>query len=407
MPPATPTADVYSANSGATVRGGRAAPVAPPPGFASVNLVSSVPYTTPDQSMVLQLHGSGTAQTTNGLNYQAACSSDLSYDTTNVFNWAMVRGGVDNSGARVTMVYPWDRQLPNYASGFIRESFWEGWVDSSPNVAANANTGKFCLYTEQRLDAMLAWIEANQAANLSATKRYLTGGSMGGWGSMTYGVRRAAKFAAIYASRPRWRWSETAGGVSGMSWLDAIHRYPDGTSPALWDRASPAGTLQSHNDIIAYASNTANTMPWVGWSCGRNDGYMPFQDHIDAVAAMRAAGRGFCFAWNDGTHGATTGLDSAILTSYPYGAFELGKGYPVFSEHSLDGNPAVDLTGGINYGLSFRNVVETSGTWSCQVMHNASACTVKVKPKSSIYTGNPSPQLVTIPGANTWVTVTF
>jgi len=406
---ATPTADSYTAASGATVRGGRAAPVAPPPGFSSVNIVSTdsvVPFTTPDQTMVLQLHGSGTAQTTSGINCSAACSSDLSYDTTNVFNFALVRGGVDSSGARITMVYPHDRQLPPYASGAIRESLWLGWIDSSPNVASNANTGKLCLYTEQRLDAMLAWIEANQAANLSPTKRYLTGGSMGGWGTMTYGVRRADKFAALYPSRPRWRSSETAGAVAVFSWATAIQRYLFGASPALWDRASPAGTVQSHLDIIAYASNTANTMPWVGWCVGRNDGYMPFQDHIDAVAAMRATGRGFAFVWNDGNHGSGDIL-SQITASYPYGMFELGKGYPVFSEHSLDGNPAVDLTGGINAGLSFRNVTESAGAWSCQVTHISSACTVKVKPKSPIYTGNPTPQLVTIPGANTWVTVSF
>jgi hypothetical protein len=56
-----------------------------------------------------------------------------------------------------------------------------------------------------------------------------------------------------------------------------------------------------------------------------------------------------------------------IFASYPYGTFEIGRGYPLFTSFSRDKNPNVDIAGGINIGLSFRNVVESASGWSCEI----------------------------------------
>lgn len=399
---ANPSGNVYSVAAATTVvRLGVPEPP-PTPVFLTVNQQSTganAPLSTAGQTLVLSLHGSGnnlTALTGTrimqaGLNPSSPWGA---YQGDTAFLWHEVKGGTI-AGNTAMVVWPWDRQPDNGANR--RESFWMGWTDGP-------DAGRLRLYTERRLDALVARLAADP--RISATKRVITGGSMGGWGTLSYGIRRPSVFPAIYPDRPRWRFCETAGSVRIPSWAVAITpAYTTGAAPLLTvdDGGYSAAT---HLDHIAWVADTNKAVPWIGWCVGKNDGYMPFQDHIDAVAALRAAGRGFAFYWNSGDH-STGSQIFQITASYPHGTFELGKGYPVFIEHSLDGNPATDAVGGINVGLSFRNVVETAGTWQCQVTHIASACTVKVKPKSPIYTGNPAPQLVNIPAPNAWVTVSF
>lgn len=376
--------------------------------FASVTLASSdanVPSGSANQVVIIELHGSGTEYTFVGARYEADMSTGgLGYSTDTTFKFALANGGTID-GRPVCIVRPWDRQGVHADGTTRRESYWMGWTDGP-------DAGQLRLYTERRLRRMIEWVAANQP-NLSTTRWVLTGGSMGGWGTMMNGIRMPDVFPALWADRPRWRYCETPGSVRIPSWTAAVvPAYTVAASPSLV--AEDGGTSAAgHMDIIAYVENTANDVPWIGWHIGTADGYMPFQDHIDAVAALRAAGRGFAFYWNGDGHTLDNYRAAEITGSYPMGSFERGKGYPVFSEHSLDDDPAVDPVGGINVGLSFRNVVETSSTWACEVRYAGTltraqqACTVKVKPKSSIYTGNPTAQLVNLPDAGGWVSVSF
>lgn len=339
--------------------------------------------------MILHASGAGDSTLANGAKYTSVTTGDLALSFDTELRWAVQQG----LPAGTVTVRPSDKRNNTVASWPGFESYHMGFVKA----------GALHLITERQYDQLLAWIDAN-VPQAHPTKRCLVGGSMGAWGTMTYGIRRANKFAALYPDRPRLRYSgATSITLPGES--PVASSYVVGADPPL--SALDGGTQSAaHLDAIAYASNTSNVMPWVGWNLGKADGFAPFEDSVAMVAAMRAAGRGFAFAWNSGDHSSGS-IPTQITNSYPYGLFEIGKGYPVFSEHSLDGDPSVDAAGGINVGLTFRNVVESAGAWSCDVTHISSACTVKVKPYSTIYTGSPTPTLVTIPAANSWVTVSF
>lgn len=389
---ATPRGKTYSAASGATVYGGRSAY----PDLSNITKTGTDIYaptgtTKYPFTFVMHASGGGAGALDFGDKYQADLTGPLAYLTDSVLKWSarLISGGVT--------VHPVDVRNNPVAS-------WTNFETCHMGYTHGPATDLLYLYTERRYDQLLRWAEAN-VPQMHPTKRYAAGGSMGAWGCMTYALRRPAKFAAIYPDRPRVR---SKGGtlIDIPDWESLGNTYDTTGSTPTIDSVDGGGTAAEHLNAVAYVANTANDIPWVGWNIGKNDGFSPFVDHIDLVAAMRSAGRGFAFAWNNGDH-STGSIPGTITASYPPGLFELGKGYPVFSEHSLDGNPSTDLTGGINVGLTFRNVVESAGAWSCEVTHISSACTVKVKPKSPIYTGNPTPQLVTIPAANTWVAVSF
>lgn len=367
--------------------------------FGSVSLLgtdANAPHTTADQHFVLQLHASGGSSTTTGTRYSATCPDLLADPDGGAFLFSTIRGTAVGA-YNVTLLRPVDNYGTYSGSGLRKESFWMGFMPTSG--------APLQLFTEARLDALLAWAEAN-VPNTSPTRRYCTGGSMGAWGTMTYGTRRPDKFAAIYPDRPRVRGNNTPGALSLPEWTTGIVAYnPASGAPAIAARWG-SGTAQAHLDLVAYVADTTKRIPWLGWVIGSNDGFSAFSDHIALVAALRAARRGFAFYWDDGNHDAGTRM-AQIQASYPYGLFELGKGYPLFEAHSGDQVPGVDVSGGINVGLTFRNVVESAGSWSCEVTSILGARTVNVSPISQVFTASVSAQTVNIPAANSWVAVTF
>lgn len=402
---ATPRADSYTVPAGtATVRLGKPAPVVVPQ-FDSVSLYSDDGQGTlggAGQAMVVSLHESGGGATgssyyTNGKQFRAAVSGLMAYETYNTFAFNTWKSG--NSS------FFYLRPVDGYGTsptGALRESFWFGFR-FMPN-------DEVTLITQRRLDAMiLGW--APGALQYNPAKTVLRGGSMGGWGTMYYGLRRANVFASLYPDRPRWRYAYNVGKIAIPRWTSNASEIDATSSPQVRAEDGGGNAFTRLMDHIAYVSNTANKIPWIGWAVGRQDGYVQFSDHVAAVAAMRAARRGFAFSWNNGTHtsGPLASSPNIILQSYPYGLFEIGKGYPLFENHSGDQDPSdpTVLTGGINIGLTFRNVVESATGWSCEVTSVLGPCTVDVSPISDVFKAAVTPKTVNISAANDWQPVFF
>ena len=381
---AFPLATTYSIGSGQTMYCGK---YKIPP-FDSVSILSAdagVPYTTLGQTFIMELHGSGGQNFTSGRQYRAICSGYMAYGTYDTLAFYTIRTIVPTE----TKVAPNDK----YGTWESMHFGFKGMPDASVH-----------LITHRRYEALLQWVEQN-LTTLSPTKRCLTGGSMGAWGTLLFGLRKPDKFSSLYPDRPRWRYDATIGEIAVVDITNGFTSVPVANTPVL--APEDGGTsVAVRMDSTSYVANTANKIPWIGWCVGRQDGYVQFQDHVDAVVAMRAAKRGFAFVWNNGNHSSGSILNQ-ITSSYPFGIFEIGKGYPLFTNHSGDLDPAVDLVGGINEGLTFRNVVESAGSWSCEITSLLGARTVTVQPLSPIFLNVVTPQVKTIPAANTWVSVTF
>lgn len=401
--------DTYSIASGGSLWAGRA-PAAVQ--FASVVHQADTGGTVPTgaaQATHIYLHGSGGAVQTFGSTYKGYPQASGSYPENCVYGamdhlaFAVRTMPADSDffsgGQAYGQIEPWDNN-GTYPGGATRQSYWMGYT-------ADDFSG-LRLYKERHLDMMLAWLEANYP-HMSATKRSLGGQSMGAWGTISYGLRRASKFSALYANMPRLRYGLDGSGAGGNNvrvphWPVGVQVYSPASSPTL-DSADGTVNAASHLNAISYVSDTANAIPWLGWCIGRNDGYTPFQDHIDMVAAMRAAGRGFAFAWDNGGHTGT--LMTQIMSSYYTGLFRTDQGYPIYTNNSGDQDPSVDLTGGINLGFQHRNVFESAGSWSCEIRNLLGARTVTVRPKSKVYAGPGTPQVVNVPAGSAWVTVSF
>lgn len=380
----SPVNSSYACASGAQIAGGRTYV----PTFDSVSIFSEdsgVPYNTAGQTFILELHGSGGQNYVSGRQYRAVCSGKMAYGAYTTYSFYSIR----------TIVLTETKVAPNDKYGT-----WESMHFGYKNMG----DAYVHLISLRRFETLLNWIEQNMT-NLSPTKRCLTGGSMGGWGTLLLGLRKPTKFGSLYPDRPRWRYDATVGEVAVVDIVNGFTSVTVASAPNLAPEDG-GGSVATRMDAIAYVSNTANKIAWIGWCVGRLDGYTPFSDHVAAVSAMRTAKRGFAFVWNNGNHSGGSVLNQ-ITSSYPFGLFEIGKGYPLFTNHSGDQDPAVDLVGGINEGLTFRNVVESAGAWSCEVTSVLGARTVTVQPISNIFLSVVTPVAVTITAANAWTAVSF
>lgn len=420
---AQPAHLVYSVTSGQVIRAGRlfsgelsggvvASDAAAagtgestdPLDFADVTNYSSdafVPTSTANQPLMLYLHGSGTNPLQFGAFWRATMLNNLAYPagSDETMYWAAQR----RTAASITYaeLRPRDRHPDNADGAANLNSYHMGWTDSSTTPR------QMHLITERRMDELLRWAEV-QYPQCSTTKRYMSGDSVGAWATITFGLKRPDTFAAIYPNRPRVRWSSVgAPNIVLPHWPSSAVTYNTVTDTVPNRSAiDGGGSMLDHMDAIAYVSNPLNRVPWVGWVIGKNDGYMPWQDHVDFIAALRAARRGFAVAWNLGNHSAGPSIGQ-ITGSYYIGLFEVGVGYPLYTNNSGDADPVVDDVGGINLGFQHRNVVESASGWSCEVTNTLGARQVDVEPLSPTFTASVTPQTITIPAAGTWVPVSF
>jgi hypothetical protein len=253
------------------------------------------------------------------------------------------------------------------------ETFWFGYF-CVPQQASHKEPRAYP-YTERRQDWIIDWVVNRYAVDPERIS--LSGGSMGAWGSTTYGLRRPDRFAAIYPNRPRTRQPGLPSLVGPVSKEEAVV-MDDGVTNYF-----------SRMDMVKFAAEHPGDLPFYGWCCGRRDGFASWQEQVDMAKTLTAARHGFTFAWNDGDH-SSGAQPMAKITQY-YGAdrFARNRSYPAFTNSSLDqslgnGDPKEgDLEGGINLGFVWKNVVDEKESWAVTLSNDLAKAemTVDVTPR--------------------------
>ena len=195
---------------------------------------------------------------------------------------------------------------------------------------------------------MTRWVVERYGAD---PERVTMGGSSsGGVGSINVGFRHPELFAAAYPS---------VGRVRRVPAIALDGKFDRNTGAIMADGKT---TYYDHVDGPKFAAEHHEDLPFLGWACGRNDGYATWQEHIDMVKALTAAHHGFAFSWNNGGHSEGGRAMAAITKYYPAEKFARNRSYPAFGNSSLDhkmgnGDPKDgDLEGGINLGFDWKDV---------------------------------------------------
>jgi len=251
------------------------------------------------------------------------------------------------------------------------ETYWFGYA-CVPDWAPDASPMAYP-FTERRL----AWMIENVITRYAVDREHVscTGGSMGAWGTVSFGLRHPELFSSIYPDRPRFRHNISPSLVAGLDFATLL--MEDGVT-----------LFRDRMDAVKYVDET-DELPFVGWGIGRRDGYATWQEQLDFVAKMTETHHAFAFSWNDGDHSTGTQAITLVKTDYPPSRFALHQSYPAFGHSSLDddlgdGDPANgDLVGGINLGFDWTVTTDDTNDWVVTLSnHRATGpMTVDVTPR--------------------------
>jgi hypothetical protein len=242
-------------------------------------------------------------------------------------------------------------------------TFWYGYNSKIYDRAA-MSSGVPTNYTERRLLWMLDFV--GQHYQPDRNRYYLSGSSMGGCGTVSFGLRHPELFAALHAHVPIVSYT--------YEQPTSAHRI----EPACWTGQIPASLLTDEGTPLLERMNGVRTvnaargqLPFLFVLHGRNDGSIPWQNNPPFYRAMNDSRRAFVAFWDEGTH-PTAGKeapDDIKAWLERFRRFKLNESYPAFSNTSSNRNPGDgratdgDPIGWINRGFDWREIVDQPGRY--------------------------------------------
>lgn len=248
------------------------------------------------------------------------------------------------------------------------ETYWFGFM-CVPQGAKHSEPRVYP-FTENQLLWITRW--ATERYGVDPERVTVGGSSSGGVGSNNVGFRHPAIFAAAYPS---------VGRVRRVPAIALDGKFDRNVGAMMADGKTP---YYDHVDGVKFAAAHPEDLPFLGWACGRNDGYATWPEMIDMVKAMTASHHGFAFSWNNGGHGEGGRAMTLINKYYPAEKFARNRSYPAFGNSSLDhkmgnGDPKDgDLEGGINLGFDWREIIDEQDKWSMTVSNELAKEVMKV-----------------------------
>jgi hypothetical protein len=302
----------------------------------------------PRQPMVVTLHASSARAfkltTRRGNLYQFFATDDMHYMPGQSTRFLIDLYGY---GRRTRYRLRMHEGLLHPAEPRIRETWWYGLAASFGRPWVTRDAEAAVPYTERRVLWMLEWVLKTYPVD--PARVYLTGGSMGGWGCSTFGLRHPELFAAINARQPRPCQRSIPGGSLVPKKQEAHVKTVEGV---------PYGQRM---DMIRYVREYKGDLPPFIFRCGRKDGFAPWRDVVEFARAMLAARQYVCFVWTNEGHTVMSAAGAQQSRYAPFSLFRMDAGYPAFTGCSADdklgdGRPDDgDLKGQINLGLMWQN----------------------------------------------------
>lgn len=253
----------------------------------------------------------------------------------------------------------WINRPHNEAGDGGAPAIWTFWYGYNSNIydrklmAAGTPTN----YTERRLLWILDWVSRHYQTDRN--RWYCSGSSMGGCGTISFGLRHPELFAACHAHVPIVSYTYLGKGsahrIEPTCWSGAI--TPD-------VKTNEGVALLERLNGTKFVSETTADLPYLFILNGRKDDSIPWENNPPFYQALSDHAHGFAVYWDDGIH-STAGRDApedVKAWTQRFRRFRLDQSYPAFARASSssdagNGQPANgDIVGWINRGLDWSNI---------------------------------------------------
>lgn len=252
----------------------------------------------------------------------------------------------------------------NFAPGFSAIYDWWYGYNSNFGTGEDLTKGVNTNYSERRVLDIIDWVRRQH--RIDPNRIYLAGASMGGTGTLTFGLRHPELFAAIFANVPH---ANTGLGISDheawfQSYLgkrtDAI-QTTEGIS--IWDRLN----------MTAYVSDPGRDLPFVKSLSSRDDPAMPWMQAPPFIKSLNESRHGFISGWGIGSHNMPFGTRPMTLRRFDFFRIVRNESFPAFSNSSMNddpgnGDPKVGApTGIMGGGFSWKILSDTPRKWEAEI----------------------------------------
>jgi hypothetical protein len=241
-------------------------------------------------------------------------------------------------------------------------AIWTFWYGYNSNIYDRnlMASGVPTNYTERRNLWILQWVREHFQPD--PNRWYCSGGSMGGCGTMSFGLRHPELFAACHAQVPivsyTYLGSKSAVRLEPSCWTGPI-------TPEL--KTNEGVPLLERMNGTKFVTESKDDLPFVFFLNGRKDGSIPWENNPPFYRAMSESHQGFAAYWDDGAH-STCGKDApedVKAWTQRFRRIRLDQSYPAFFNTSSDRNPGNgtpedgDVVGWINRGMDWDGVEDT------------------------------------------------
>lgn len=246
-------------------------------------------------------------------------------------------------------------------------TFWYGYNSNIYDRELMAQ-GTPTNYTERQLLWILDWVGRHYQTD--PKRWYCSGSSMGGCGTISFGLRHPELFAACHAHVPIVSYTYLGKGsahrLEPSCWTGAI-------TPAL--KTNEGVPLLERLDGTKFVTETRTDLPYLFILNGRKDDSIPWQNNPPFYRALSDHGHGFAVYWDDGIH-STAGKDApddVKAWTQRFRRFRLDQSYPAFAGASSNrdpgnGQPADgDIIGWINRGLDWQDIEDEPDRYAITV----------------------------------------
>jgi S-formylglutathione hydrolase FrmB len=249
-------------------------------------------------------------------------------------------------------------------------TWWYGYANSYPNVSA----GLVCNYTENMLLNMLQW--AKSTFPVEPDRVSVAGGSMGGTGALSFGLRHPEIFSGISAVVP-----QVNPGLPGIGWsqsqLSAVwgsvqNNLPTNDGIGVWDRQNTTAYVAAHTEDL----------PFIKVQNSKNDETLPWFQVPQFYKNLESNGHGFMAAWGQGGHvNSSTGLPAEYINWDIYTKIRRNQSYPAISNSSVNNNPGSgnstdgDSVGQMNAGYDWRIITDAPNEWTADIKYTVPGVT--------------------------------
>lgn len=249
-------------------------------------------------------------------------------------------------------------------------AIWTFWWGYSSKIydRAQMNEGLPVNYTERRNLWLLGWVRSYYQPDMR--RAYCSGSSMGGCGTVSFGLRHPELFVGLHARVPIVAYTYLGGG--------SAKRF----EPCCWTGPIPESLAADDGEPFLermngtrFVERTREDLPMLFLIHGRQDKSIPWQNNPAFYRALESAHQAYAVYWDNGTH-STCGKEAPEDVKSWYQRFRKlrrDESYPAFGGTSSNANPGDgrpedgDLVGWMNRGMDWRDIEDQPERYSLTV----------------------------------------